>query len=229
MRRAVLFLVLCAVAASAAPAGAATGLPVLTLTPQRPTTADEITLSLDVSAMPLIGLPRYSWDLDGDGRCEYDTPESAVRIALSVGQRTVGGCVTHGGGTVLVARRVMVWPVEGAPSFSVRPARRTTRAAFARSGITLRVTWSRPMRATFAAAYDRARVAPRDTRALRATTEQTGLGSQLVRIPAPPPRAAKAGRIAITADMSADPVFGPFERQLFPGDRVSGVVVLPRR
>lgn len=229
MRRVVLGLVLCAVAACAAPAGAATGLPVLTLTPQRPTTADPITMTLDVSAVPLIGLPRYGWDLDGDGRCEYDTPEPAVVIALSIGQRTVGGCVTHGGGTVMVSRRVMVWPAGVVPSFTVRPARRTTRAAFARSGIALRVTWNQPVRATFTAAYDRARVAPHDARALRATTEQTGLASQLVRIAAPRSRTVRAARVALTADLSPDTVFGPLEPELLPGDRVSGVVALPLR
>ena len=231
MRAVVLGVLVCAVAAwatAAAPATAATGLPVLSMSPERPTTADEITLTLEVSAVPLIGLPRYSWDLDGDGRCEFDTPDAAVSIALSLGQRTIGGCVTHGGGTVMASRKVMVWPAGDPPTFTVKPARRTTRAAFLRSGIVLRVTWNRPLRATFTAAYDRARVAPRDARALKATTTQTGRTTQLVRVGAPPAR-TRPTRVAITADMSADQIFGPLEPELLPTDRVSGVVLLPRR
>lgn len=229
MRAVLLAVVVSAVAACAPAAGAATGVPVLTFTPERPTTSDEITLALDVSTVPLVGLPRYSWDLDGDGRCEYDTPDAAVTVALSLGQRTVGGCVTHGGGTVMASRKIMVWPAGGAPAFTVKPARRTTRAAFARSGIVVRVTWNRPVRATFTAAYDRARVAPRDAHALKATTQQTGRETQLVRIAAPPSRAGRPARVAVTATMAADPIFGPLESQLLPTDRPSGVVVLPRR
>lgn len=230
MRAVLLAAVVSAAAALAAPAAvAAVGVPTLAITPARPTTSDEITLSLDVSEVPLIGLPRYSWDLDGDGRCEYDTPDATVAIALSLGQRTVGGCVTHGGGTVIATRRVMVWPASGAPAFTARPAQRTTRAAFARSGIALRVAWNQPLRATFTAAYDRARVAPGDRRALRASTTQTGRTTQLVRIAAPRSPGVRAGRVAITAVLSADPVFGPLEPQLLPADRVSAVVFLPRR
>lgn len=195
------------------------------------------TLTADLEGTTVVGTPQFSWDLDGDRVCETEwSPNPSVAITLpATGNHWFSSCAKDddGKGAWTCSSLETVWPSAPQPTFKLTLPKSATRKSFRAAGLKVRVTWDSPVRATFRAAYNRASgpMLNADTRALAATTVQTGPNTQVLRLAAPAAgsNAARFTRqIGFTADLSTDPVFGPVFPVMgsFP-PQWSGFVTLP--
>lgn len=120
------------------------------VTPRQTSVGQPVTLTAELSGTPIVGTPRFSWDLDGDGQCEtaWTTSASIVTVFSTVGVKEISNCAQDddGAGVWTCHATVPVYPPGRIPRLTVR---RSSSAYYAslgqvlRGGTELKLHWNR--------------------------------------------------------------------------------------
>lgn len=177
-------LAICAWFAVAPHSASAVEIPTtISISPEQPSPGEPFTITAHPKSP--VGTVKHAWDLDYDGVCETPwTTDPTITLTWPASARWINTCTTDDTNIfVRCAYAVLVGP----PPLPTVEWPTIDEATFAEKGLTVRVTWPRPMKAIYQAHYTPAAANFFARRAilLNATTTPDG-GSTLVHIPAPP-------------------------------------------